>query len=81
LAGAFSFINFWKGLLFAAREEEVDDRTTKGEEPNDEAPNDFLADGPVLFNQAQESEYGKEKINNAENGKRAIGAATTYHKQ
>ena len=61
--------------LLTAREQEVDNGTTEGKEPDDKSPDDFLADGPVLLDEAEECKNGEQDISYADDGERAIGSA------
>ena len=71
------------GRLATARKQEINDGATKGEEPDDKSPDDFLANGPILLDEADERKHSEQQVQHTEDGERAIGpaAASTGSKQ
>ena len=68
--------------LLPARKQEVDDGAAKGEEPNDEAPDNLLARVPILLDEAEEGEHGQQQIGNAGDAETAAAVtAATGSKQ
>ena len=53
-------------LSIPAREEQVDNGTTDGEEPNNGTPNKLFTQRPVLLEQANDGVYGHYQVKHPE---------------